>query len=196
MSNPPDLSLIQEDIDPIPGFTLNLGKGDIEFSYVEGVVLTPAIANWRTQFIFQKTNGKEEAIQLGENIPLREGHFLSLVWALNKKKNTEQLVGIVNHHTESYHILNSIGYLPRSFKFTKLISLVGAPVFIIFCQQNIFTGLNVSVIDWVLSIILGGLSWLLLVSLFQSKVLMPMTKRKVKKKLVPFLSAIRQSRAD
>ena len=31
MSSPPDLSFVQENIDRIPGFTLDLGKGVTEF---------------------------------------------------------------------------------------------------------------------------------------------------------------------
>ena len=196
MSSPPDLSFVQENIDRIPGFTLDLGKGVTEFDYIEGVALAPVVANWRTRFLLKKPSGKEANIQMSGEILLREGHFVAAVWALNRKEDVEYIVGLVNHTMGTTHVLDSIQSLPKT---TLPLKLVAFAIFllVVFVFYNfILTSLNAPVMNLIFSILAGGAFGLVPISLVNENILKPIAARKIEKKVKGYLSEILRSRSS
>lgn len=108
MNISPDISFMYKDVKKVPGFNINLGKGSLEIDYVEGMALTRLSHGDVKSFLIQKPNGREENIKLFEEVELREGHFLALVYAVNWKADTKHLIGVVNHSTENYFALENI----------------------------------------------------------------------------------------
>lgn len=192
----PELSLANDQIEPVPGISTQIGKGVTEFGYMEGVVLAPRAELRKTRFMLKKTDGKELSIQLTQEIPLREGHTVAMVWAENKEQKSDRWVGLINHNTEMIYTLDTVEHIFATKNGVNIIALLCLFFPVSFLYDNVFNGMDTFYIGYILSLVGGAVIWLITILMIDSKILRPLATKKFKKVLSPFLQAIYRSRSS
>jgi len=159
MSSTAELSLANEEIEPVPGISVQIGDGITEFGYVEGLVLAPRAEQNKTRFMLKKSDGKELSIQLAQEVPVRESHTIAMVWAENKVQDRDLWVGLVNYNTELIYTLDTVEYIFRAKKWVYMIGILCLFFPVSFLYNSVFNGMDAFYLDYIFSFVVGAVCW-------------------------------------
>ena len=162
--------------------TLKVGGRTYNIYWITGkVVGKDKYSTIRDNFFLLDLNGEEHAFQLRNfNVACREGHEMTVIWAVNKGKKAGPYIAVINHTTSEQYWLDDKN-LHKMFKTHKYIFLF-IPVLIttysfMMSGNNKQYHSNLVIITYIIAFVI----WFILSLIITGPILYWITKIKVRR---------------